>query len=554
MEKPAVVQSDRSILLEVNNPLYEEARDALSVFAELSKSPEHIHTYRITPISLWNAAALGHGPNSIIASLRRYSRYELPENVEKDILDFAGRYGVLSLHLEDEELVLECEDSLLLQELSNHPRVSPYFKRFINDNKVVVPTELRGHVKQALIKIGWPVDDKAGYEEGDPLPQSLRSTTESGSPFALRVYQESSVANFLAGGGGGVVVLPCGAGKTIVGLGIMAKLQCKTLILSTSISAVKQWVRELTNRTSLTSDDIGEYTGLSKDIKPVTITTYQMIAYRPSKIEPFPHFKIFNSQNWGLIIYDEVHLLPAPIFRITAEIQSKRRLGLTATLVREDGREDDVFSLIGPKRFDMPWKELEKQGWIAKAECVEIRITLEDEKRVEYAVAAPRSRYRIAAENPNKMELLQTLISRHEGDNVLVIGQYLDQLTKICTTLNAPLITGRTPSREREKLYEAFRTGEIKLLIVSKVGNFAIDLPDANVLVQVSGSFGSRQEEAQRLGRILRPKSDCSMAHFYTLITRNSDEMEFAAKRQLFLTEQGYKYRILNERDLNEAT
>ena len=554
MENPAIVQSDRTILLEVDNPLFEAARDALAVFSELIKSPEHIHTYRITPISLWNAASLGYGPNKILKLLSRYSRYDVPENISREISDFAGRYGELILEREGELLVLRANDTLLLSELANHSKVEKYIIRFLSDNRVSVRPELRGHIKQALIKIGWPVEDRAGFEEGDPFEVKLRETTLCGQPFVLRDYQLNAVRSYEAGKGGGVIVLPCGAGKTIVGIGAMAKLNCKTLILSTSVTAVRQWIRELTDKTYLTADDVGEYTGERKEIKPITITTFQMISHRPNKLAPFPHFAIFDKENWGLIIYDEVHLLPAPVFRITAELQSKRRLGLTATLVREDGRESDVFSLIGPKRYDVPWKELESQGWIAKALCTEVRLPLPDKKRVEYAVASPRTRYRIAAENPDKFIALDAILKRHTDDNILVIGQYLDQLASAKAILKAPLITGRTSAREREHLYGAFRSGDIKLLIVSKVANFAVDLPDANVLVQLSGTFGSRQEEAQRLGRILRPKVDGSMAHFYSLITRNSDEMSFASKRQLFLTEQGYKYKILDVKELCETS
>ncbi len=553
MEKPVIVQSDRTILLEVNNPLYPEARDTLSVFAELVKSPEHIHTYRITAISLWNAAALGHTGPEIVETLRRLSRYEVPENIEREIEEFCARYGALVLEDGPAGLELVGSDPMLVEELANHPKVAPFLGDRLDGGRYAVAAGFRGHLKQALIKLGWPVEDRAGYEKGDPLDISLRPTLEDGTPFVLRDYQIEARDNYLAGGGGGVVVLPCGAGKTIVGMGVMAALKCNTLILTTSITAVRQWIRELIEKTTLSREDVGEYTGVLKEIRPVTITTYQMVSHRPQKKGIFPHFRIFDSRNWGLIVYDEVHLLPAPVFRITAEIQSRRRLGLTATLVREDGRERDVFSLIGPKRYDVPWKELERQGWIAKALCVEIRLDLTPEKRVEYAVAGPRSRYRIAAENPAKLDVLERLVERHSGDNVLIIGQYLRQLEEVRKRLRAPLITGRTPARERDRLYDDFRRGRNRVLVVSKVGNFAIDLPDANVLIQLSGTFGSRQEEAQRLGRILRPKADGSMARFYSLITRNSDEMEFAAKRQLFLTEQGYKYAIRNERDCHET-
>jgi len=548
-ENPLTVQSDRTVLLEVMNPLFEEARDLLSRFADLVKSPEHVHTYRITPLSLWNAAASGMDAETILKGLERLSKYPLPENLKQDIRDYVARYGRLQLRRgEDGVLLLQSDDPLLLTEIWHSRLVRPFLLEQRPDGLAVDPAR-RGHVKQALIKAGFPVEDLAGYTPGAPLPMTLRSVTASGRPFSLRPYQQQAVNAFHKGGsifgGSGVIVLPCGAGKTVVGIGVMAALQQQTLILTTGVTAVRQWIAELLDKTSLTRDDIGEYSGEVKEIRPVTISTYQMLTYRePGESGNFPHFRLFNARPWGLVIYDEVHLLPAPVFRITAEIQAMRRLGLTATLVREDGREEDVFSLIGPKRFDMPWKLLERQGFIAEAVCHEIRIGLHPDLRLPYAMAPDRAKFRIASENPAKLPLVRKLVARHRDDMVLIIGQYLDQLQQIAKELNAPLITGRVPNREREDLYTRFRRGEIKLLVVSKVANFAVDLPEANVAIQVSGSFGSRQEEAQRLGRILRPKADGGTAYFYSLVTRETKEQEFAAKRQLFLTEHGYRYQI----------
>ncbi len=548
--KPLIVQSDRTILLTVDSPLYAEARDALASFAELQKSPEHIHTYRLTPLSLWNAAAAGHSAGEVIEALEQYSRYEVPQNILVEVRDHIARYGKLKLVKRGGQLVLTSESSQLIAEIWRNQTVRPKLRRLIDDRNVEVVPILRGHVKQALIKIGFPVEDLAGYVSGEHLDISLRATTLEGEPFEPRRYQTDAAEIFHAGGtergGSGVICLPCGAGKTIVGMCAMAKLRTHTIILCTNITAVRQWMRELVDKTSLTEDDIGEYSGEVKDLKPVTVTTYQILTWRRKKGGPFPHFEIFNAANWGLIIYDEVHLLPAPVFRITAEIQTRRRLGLTATLIREDGREDDVFSLIGPKKYDVPWKVLEKQGWIAAARCTEVRVDMPDELRLEYALAPLRSQIRIAAENPAKFPLVKRLIGRHRDALVLVIGQYLSQLHAISEELGAPIITGKTPNKERERLYEEFRRGKIRLLIVSKVGNFAVDLPDANVAIQVSGTFGSRQEEAQRLGRILRPKSDGTTARFYAIVTRDTKDQDFAANRQLFLTEQGYSYEIRN--------
>lgn len=546
--KPLIVQSDQTVLLEVDSPLFEEARDCLAGFAELVKSPEHIHTYRITPLSLWNAASAGLDDESIIQGLRQYSRYEIPSNVETEIRSAVERYGKIVLEKDDRGLVLFSNDPLLLTEIWSNPSVKEFLLSRQDDHRIRIAPERRGHVKQALLRIGFPVKDVAGYVDGASLEIGLRSETLHGEPFELRPYQKESVDAFYkdgsAEGGSGVIVLPCGAGKTLVGLGAMSEVQAQTLILVTNIVALRQWIEELVNRTTISRDQIAEYSGENKGIGPVTLATYQILTYRKSKKEDFKHFQVFNAQNWGLIIYDEVHLLPAPVFRITAEIQARRRIGLTATLVREDGLEEDVFSLIGPKRYDVPWKTLEKQGWIATAVCHEIRVQMHEQDRIKYATAQWRRKYRVASENPLKTEVIKELLERHREDNILIIGQYIDQLRAIAKHFSAPIITGSTPNRKREELYNGFRKGEIKLLVVSKVANFAVDLPDANVAIQVSGTFGSRQEEAQRLGRILRPKSNGTQAHFYSLVTKNTRDQEFSANRQLFLTEQGYKYVI----------
>ena len=558
---PIIVQSDKTVLLEVDNPRYEAARDQLARFAELEKSPEYIHTYRITPLSLWNAAAAGLNAEAIISALNDYSKYPLPDNVRVDIADYVSRYGRVKLTREGAGLFLVSDSAVLMAELVRHKRLKPYILEQVGPTRLRVDAQRRGHIKQALVLIGYPAEDLAGYVQGAALPFSLRTAARDGAPFALRPYQQDAANAFYAGGslhgGSGVVVLPCGAGKTVVGMAAMEKLQCATLILTTNTVAARQWISELLDKTSLSAESVGEYSGLQKQVRPVTISTYQMMTYRPrhkngeSEAEAeYPHFALFSEQNWGLIIYDEVHLLPAPVFRITAEIQARRRLGLTATLVREDGRETDVFSLIGPKKYDAPWKDLEHQGWIATAECHEIRVPMPDELRLEYAVADERDKYRVAAENPRKMSALEQLLSKHPDDSVLIIGVYLTQLQAVSEQFGYPLITGKTPVHERETLYEAFRQGEIKRLVVSKVGNFAIDLPDANVAVQISGTFGSRQEEAQRLGRILRPKRHGLLAHFYALVSRDTRDQDYAAKRQLFLTEQGYRYDILYEDEL----
>ncbi len=561
-ENPLIVQSDRSILLEVNNPHYEAARDVLAGFAELVKSPEHIHTYRITPLSLWNAAAAGMHADDVIATITRYARFEPPPNLADDIRDAMGRYGRLQLVRQaDAALALVSDDAALLMQVWEHPRCRPFLVYQLDDRAILVDPAARGQLKQALVRLGFPAEDLAGYVDGATLPIQMRSTTLSGHAFALRDYQRTAVERFYAGGssrgGSGVIVLPCGAGKTIVGIGAIVRLEVQTLILCPNTVAVHQWIDELLDKTTLTPDQIGEYTGESKAIRSITIATYQILTYRRGAVDDaaealdFPHFSLFNERDWGLIIYDEAHLLPAPVFRVTAVIQARRRLGLTATLVREDGRESDVFALIGPKSYDAPWRGLEQQGWIAAASCTEVRLDLPRELQLTYAQADDsRARYRIAAENPAKLIVLDALLQRHRDDNMLIIGQYLDQLRAIARRINAPLITGKTNTAERERLYAAFKRSDVKLLVISKVANFAIDLPDANVAIQVSGSYGSRQEEAQRLGRVLRPKADGRPAHFYTLVTRDTRDHDFAANRQLFLTEQGYRYTIVDAAEI----
>jgi DNA excision repair protein ERCC-3 len=560
-DNPFIVQSDRTILLEVDHPQHAEARDAVAQFAELEKSPEHIHTYRLSPLSLWNAAAGGMSAQAIIELLTRFSKYDIPSNIIFDIREYVSRYGRIKLIRDGDALLLTSSDVALIAEILHHKRTQPFLLRQLDSHTIQVNAARRGHIKQALIYIGFPAEDLAGYTDGSPLPMKLRTVTVEGKAFEPRAYQYGASAAFYAGGapsgGSGVVVLPCGAGKTIVGLATMVDIQRATLILSPNTIAVRQWIQEIMDKTDIPPEMIGEYTGDRKEICPITVSTYQILTYRRPHAkgqeesdgdgegeEDFPHFSLFTSYDWGLIIYDEVHLLPAPVFRITAEIQARRRLGLTATLVREDGREADVFSLIGPKKYDVPWRELERQGWIATAECHEIRVGMTEDEQLNYAVADEREKYRVAAESPEKFNVVRFLAQHHQDDQVLIIGQYIDQLKVLAEELEAPLLMGKTTNKQREKLYDQFRRGEIKRMVVSKVANFAIDLPDANVAIQVSGTFGSRQEEAQRLGRILRPKQDGGLAYFYTIVTRDTRDQEFSANRQLFLTEQGYRYVI----------
>lgn len=550
-DNPLIIQSDRAILLEVDNPRYEQARDALVAFAELEKSPEHIHTYRVTPLSIWNACAAGHSGAAIVDALLTFSKYPPPQHVLTEIHDFASRYGRLRISRDDDGLVLSSEDRPLCEELAHHEKLREILGERTGLTTFHVAPVDRGRLKQALIKIGYPADDQAGYRAGEALPLALRDTTSAGEPFSSRPYQDDAVAAFHAGGssrgGSGVIVLPCGAGKTIVGMSCMDKLQTSTLILATNVTAVRQWITEILDKTTLHADQIGEYTGKKKDIRPVTVTTYQIMTYRKNCEAPFAHLALFDERDWGLIVYDEVHLLPAPIFQITATIQARRRLGLTATLVREDGREDDVFALIGPKRYDVPWKILEEQGWIAKARCEEIRVGMDRELRMRYAVANKRNKFRIASENPRKHAIVRDLVCQHRGDKILILGMYVDQLKALAAEFNIPLLTGSTGQAKREKLFGEFRQGRLSVLACSKIANFSVDLPDAAVAIQISGTFGSRQEEAQRLGRILRPKPGENQAHFYSLVSHESVEQDFAMNRQLFLCEQGYEYHIRHD-------
>ena len=553
---PLIVQGDRTVLLEVDNPLYPEARDALAPFAELEKSPEHIHTYKLSPLSLWNAAAAGMTADAMVDALTKYSKFPVPGNLPADLREMVSRYGRVTLRRVDGGLRLVSSDAALLEELARRKGIRDYLGDRLDETSFAIDDGFRGMIKQALIAVGYPAEDLAGYTDGASLAIGLREVTASGHPWRVRDYQRLAVEAFHAGGdvrgGSGVIVLPCGAGKTIVGIAAMAALGKNTLVLTTSTTSVEQWRREILDKTDLDESLVQLYTGESKAIAPVTLATYQIVTYRPKKDGDFPHFTLFNERDWGLIIYDEVHLLPAPVFRVTADIQARRRLGLTATLVREDAREGDVFSLIGPKKYDVPWRVLEQKGWIAEALCHEVRLAFPPgAERMDYAVAEWRDKFRIASENPVKEDVVEQLLGLHDGpeDRVLIIGQYLKQLRSIAERFDLPLITGQTGNLEREELYRRFRTGEVRKLVLSKVGNFAIDLPDANIMIQVSGTFGSRQEEAQRLGRILRPKEG-EPSRFYTLVTRDTREMDFAHHRQLFLTEQGYSYEILDESDI----
>ena len=570
-DKPLIVQSDKTLLLDVHSPVADECRNALIPFAELEKSPEHLHTYRLTPLSLWNAASCGFSTQDAIKVLQTYSRYDVPQVVTAWIEQVGLRFGKLILIPEvipatsdensekgenqPETLILQAENQNIYAEINANKLLSKYLTPALEPkNSFRLSLMDRGTIKQELLKLGWPVKDEVPLRDGEPLEINLRKETSHGKPLTIRGYQEEAAKALVGdkgpGTGFGTIVLPCGAGKTVVGMTIMSKLKTSTLIVTTNISAVHQWIDELLDKTDLTRDDIAEYTGENKEIKPVTVATYQVLTWRPNKEGDYPHFKLFKERNWGLIIYDEVHMLPAPVFRVTAEIQAIRRVGLTATLVREDGCEGYVFSLVGPKRYDVPWKELETSGWIADAECIELRVDLPMEKEIDYAVADTRTKHRIASENPEKIEIVKELVSRFPEDKILIIGQYLEQLHQIAEMLKVPIITGKTKNSERDVIYQQFRNGDIRVLVVSKVANFAIDLPDASMAIQVSGTFGSRQEEAQRLGRILRPKN--RKARFFTLISRSTVEEEFGANRQKFLAEQGYEYKLV--RSIDEYT
>ncbi|QHO70998.1 helicase [Marisediminicola antarctica] len=547
MPGPLIVQSDRTVLLGVAHPQADDARHDLAVFAELERAPEHIHTYRITRLGLWNARAAGHEAADMLATLERYSKFPIPQAVSIDIAETVARYGRLVIERDaDGVLTLTGTDRAVLAEIARGKKVANLLLERRGDNSFVMQPWARGELKQELLKLGWPAEDLAGYTPGTPHEIEL----DHSGGFDLREYQNEAVDSFFKHGSG-VVVLPCGAGKTLVGAGAMAISKTTTLILVTNIVSARQWRSELLRRTTLTDDEIGEYSGQSKDVKPVTIATYQILTAR--RKGEYAHLQLLDALDWGLVIYDEVHLLPAPVFKLTADLQARRRLGLTATLVREDGREGDVFSLIGPKRFDAPWKEIESQGFISPASCYEVRIDLPQQERLEYAAAADDARYRLAATAPAKIDVVQQLVERHTGERILVIGQYLDQIQELAEVLDAPQLTGATPVDERERLYQEFREGITKILVVSKVANFSVDLPEATVAIQVSGSFGSRQEEAQRLGRLLRPKESGLPANFYTLVARDTVDQDFAQNRQRFLAEQGYSYTILDAHALDKA-
>jgi DNA excision repair protein ERCC-3 len=541
---PLIVQSDKTALLEVDHPDAADARHDLSIFAELERAPEHIHTYRITRLGLWNARAAGHDSDFVLGVLDKYAKFPVPAGVRADIADTMGRYGRLTIErAENGDLELRSDSAPILIEASRQRKIAELLMGQVSPTSFKIQPFARGQVKQELLKLGWPAEDLAGYTPGTPHQIDLAESAN----FKIRDYQRAAVDRFWAGGSG-VVVLPCGAGKTIVGAGAMSVAKTNTLILVTNTVSARQWKQELLKRTTLTEDEIGEYSGSTKEIKPVTIATYQILTTK-RKAE-YAHLALLDANDWGLVVYDEVHLLPAPIFKLTADLQARRRLGLTATLVREDGKEGDVFSLIGPKRYDAPWKDIEAQGYIAPANCFEVRVDLPDEQRLEYAIANQDERYRLAATSPVKIEVIKKLLAKHAGEPTLIIGQYLDQISEVSASLNIPQITGETPVDERERLFQQFREGQLKALVVSKVANFSVDLPEASVAIQISGSFGSRQEEAQRLGRVLRPKADGRSASFYTLISRDTVDQDFAQNRQRFLAEQGYSYQILNATDL----
>jgi DNA excision repair protein ERCC-3 len=544
---PLIVQSDKTLLLEVDHPRANDCRKAIAPFAELERSPEHIHTYRLTPLGLWNARAAGHDAEQVVDTLLAFSRYSVAHSLLVDVAETMARYGRLRLEKHPTHgLVLASSDRPVLEEVLRSKRIKPMLGARVDDDTVVVHPSERGNIKQALLKVGWPAEDTAGYVDGEAHPVSLVE-----DDWSLRSYQREAADSFWHGGSG-VVVLPCGAGKTLVGAAAMAHAQATTLILVTNTVAARQWKDELVRRTSLTEEEIGEYSGARKEVRPVTIATYQVMTSRRKGV--YGHLELFDARDWGLIVYDEVHLLPAPIFRLTADLQARRRIGLTATLVREDGREGDVFSLIGPKRYDAPWKDIEAQGWIAPADCVEVRVTLTEQERFAYSTLEPDERYRLSATTGSKNRVVASLVERHRGEQTLVIGQYIDQLDELAEKLEAPVIKGDTTVKQRQRLFEAFRTGEISLLVVSKVANFSIDLPEASVAIQVSGTFGSRQEEAQRLGRLLRPKSDGRAARFYAVVSRDTVDADFAQHRQRFLAEQGYAYRIVDADEVLDGT
>ncbi|OXM85877.1 DNA repair helicase XPB [Paenibacillus rigui] len=551
-KKPLIVQNDFTILLEARHPEFDTVRAGLARFADLMKTPEHIHTYRMTALSLWNAAAAGMRTEEVTDFLENNAKFGVPLGVKQDIKRFIERYGRIRMESLGEDLLLISDDIEAIKEMVSFKSLRSYGLCQVNATTLRFSSSFRGALKQELLKLGYPVEDLAGYTRGEQLPIRLRRESKEGKAFQLRDYQASAVDSFYREGslqgGSGVLVLPCGAGKTVIGIAAMGKLNCATLILTTNSTSVRQWKREILEKTDVTEDMVGEYTGTKKDVRPITIATYQILTYRKSKDDLFVHMDLFNKRDWGLIVYDEVHLLPAPVFRVTADIQATRRLGLTATLVREDGREEDVFSLVGPKRYEMPWKDLENKGWIASVTCTEVRIPLPAAEQDIYRCAEARHQMRIASENPDKLKIVQELLAKHAGEQTIIIGQYLDQLKAVAKAIGAPLITGEMPHEQREELYGLFRRGELHTIVVSKVANFAVDLPDASIAIQISGSFGSRQEEAQRLGRILRPKAEVNAASFYSIVSSSTKEQEFALNRQLFLVEQGYRY-IIDDRE-----
>ncbi|MCM3126344.1 DNA repair helicase XPB [Paenibacillus provencensis] len=555
-DKACIVQRDFTILLETGHPNYEAARELIAPYAELVKSPPAFHTYKMTPLTLWSAAAMGYSADDVLNSLVMVSRWNIPASLIQDIRDIVEKYGKLRLQSDDEtgECILVSEEAKWIDQIQSHKSLSSYSFERLSDTKLQISKKDRGLIKQQLIRIGYPVMDQAGYKHGSPLAFSWKSMEQGkdNKEFHLREYQMEA-ANAFEGtdglGGSGVLVLPCGAGKTIIGIAVMERLQCEVLILTSNTTSVRQWIREINEKTTIPEASVGEYSGQTKEVRPVTVATYQIMTHRKNQNDEFTHMKLFGERSWGLIIYDEVHLLPAPVFRATADIQATRRLGLTATLVREDGCEQDVFSLIGPKRYDMPWKELELQGWIAEVDCREVRVPMEDELKQKYLYAEPRQKFRLASENPAKLPVVKRLLESHPDLPALIIGQYVGQLKLLAAELQVPLITGATSQQERNRLFADFRRKKISTLIVSKVANFAIDLPDAALAIEVSGSYGSRQEEAQRLGRILRPKEGANKAYFYTLVTKDSREQDFALKRQMFLIEQGYEYHVAGEKE-----
>ncbi|GCL71264.1 helicase [Paenibacillus naphthalenovorans] len=554
-DRPLVVQSDFSILLESRHPAFDDVRKGLARFADLVKSPENLHTYRMSSLSLWNAAAAGMTAEEIITFLELWSKFGIPASVKQDIRRFVQRYGLVRMERLGEDLLLISDDVDVIKEMVSYKSLQSYGLCQLDSRTLRFSSLYRGHLKQELVKMGFPVEDLAGYSQGERLPIRLRTKMNGGRTFELRDYQQSAVESFYregsAQGGSGVLVLPCGAGKTVIGIAAMGRLNCATLIMTSNSTSVRQWKREILEKTDVTEEMVGEYTGQHKEVKPITIATYQILTYRKSKDDLFVHMDLFNKRDWGLIVYDEVHLLPAPVFRVTADIQATRRLGLTATLIREDGREEDVFSLVGPKRYEMPWKDLETKGWIASVECIEVRVPMPPAEMDVYRTEEARQKMKCASVNSAKQAVVEELLRKHEGEQILIIGQYLEQLQELTRRTGVPLISGEVAHDKREKLYNAFRNGELKVLIVSKVANFAVDLPDASIAIQVSGSFGSRQEEAQRLGRILRPKSGDNKAYFYTLVSENTKEQEFAMNRQLFLIEQGYNY-VIDRADRQE--